>query len=421
MKLPLALLTLCILTLGAAKGLYAQTMHLTNGKWFDGMDFIPGDWYVAEGALSKKLISNPDTIIDLQGKFVIPPFGEAHNHSLEQPFGLQETMQKYLKQGIFYFKNPNSIPALSDGIKDQFFGPGNIDIIYANGGLTGTDGHPVVLYDRLWDQFLKYSFPGKDRSVLVNQAYWLMDTQEEFDEMWPLIKSQEPSFIKLYLLNSEAYQSWKDDTLYAGRKGLNPELIPHLIQTIHQSGLRISMHVETSHDFMVAVSNGVDELNHLPGYSFNKHGHNQVLDEEMIKLAVSKGVVMVPTYSVMNTFLRFSGDTLDYQRTRKIQAQNLQNLKRHGAVLAIGCDNYFETSRSELFYLQEFNIFSNLELLKMFTENTLKAIFPNRKIGKLEPGYEASFLVLDENPLMNLEAIKGINFMVKEGKILQVE
>ena len=45
-------------------------------------------------------------------------------------------------------------------------------------------------------------------------------------------------------------------------------------------------------------------------------------------------------------------------------------------------------------------------------------IFPNRKIGHLQDGYEASFLVLDQNPLENFENVKTIRRRFKQGNFL---
>jgi len=60
------------------------------------------------------------------------------------------------------------------------------------------------------------------------------------------------------------------------------------------------------------------------------------------------------------------------------------------------------------------------ELLRMWTETTANAIFPGRKIGKLAPGYEASLLVLDGDPLVSFDNVKRIRLRVKQGEILQL-
>jgi len=63
-------------------------------------------------------------------------------------------------------------------------------------------------------------------------------------------------------------------------------------------------------------------------------------------------------------------------------------------------------------------VFSNLEVLRMWSETTPLAIFPRRKIGRLASGYEASFLVLDGNPLVDFANTGRIRLRVKQGHLL---
>jgi imidazolonepropionase-like amidohydrolase len=51
----------------------------------------------------------------------------------------------------------------------------------------------------------------------------------------------------------------------------------------------------------------------------------------------------------------------------------------------------------------------------MWTGDTVEAIFPGRRIGRLKPDYEASFLVLSGNPLVDFFNVTGITRRVKKG------
>ena len=54
---------------------------------------------------------------------------------------------------------------------------------------------------------------------------------------------------------------------------------------------------------------------------------------------------------------------------------------------------------------------------KQFPNRTLlpKTIFPERKIGHLAEGFEASFLVLEGNPLEEFDHVKDITMRFKQG------
>jgi len=88
--------------------------------------------------------------------------------------------------------------------------------------------------------------------------------------------------------------------------------------------------------------------------------------------------------------------------------------------LAIGSD-HAETSLAEAVHLHELGLFDNLTLLKLWCEDTPRAIFPDRRIGRLQEGYEASFLVLRENPLERFEAVTGIEHRMKQGHFVAVK
>ena len=71
--------------------------------------------------------------------------------------------------------------------------------------------------------------------------------------------------------------------------------------------------------------------------------------------------------------------------------------------------------------MKEFGLFTNLELLKMWAENSPRTILPNRKIGALKNGFEGSFLVLEGNPIDDFQNVTRSVLRVKSRKILNLE
>jgi imidazolonepropionase-like amidohydrolase len=97
---------------------------------------------------------------------------------------------------------------------------------------------------------------------------------------------------------------------------------------------------------------------------------------------------------------------------------NLRMLMRHGVRIAVGSDRYRSTSTAEAQALHRLGVADNLTLLKMWCEETPATIFPGRKIGRLRDGYEASFLVLDGNPLDDFANTGRMRMRVKRGRVL---
>jgi imidazolonepropionase-like amidohydrolase len=101
-------------------------------------------------------------------------------------------------------------------------------------------------------------------------------------------------------------------------------------------------------------------------------------------------------------------------RVRAFQIENLRRLHHHGVPIAVGSD-HSETSLDEALNLYTLGIFDNATLLRLWCEVTARTIFPNRRSGRLEQGYEASFLVLGGDPLRDFDQVRNIRLRVKRG------
>lgn len=386
------------------------SLKLINGYWFDGYRFAEKTVWVNNGILS---FTNPtslvDTVIDLSGNYVIPPFAEAHNHNLESDYKLQERINSYLNNGVFYVKILSSIKKRMEPLMDNYNKPDGIDISMAHAPLTATGGHPIGIRKT----YLELGhFEGLFNTLeeIESHGYFIIDDSEDLENKWDQILSFSPDFIKINLLYSEEYEMRKDDTTYFARKGLNPELVPQIVTKAHHDNLRVSAHVATAHDFHVAVAAGVDEVAHLPEI----HNGKPISKEDAI-LAKEKAIVIVTTASLVKK----NEQAPNYNDLVENVRSNLRLLKEEGVTLAIGSDTYSDNSVDEFQFLYDLNIFSNLELLKMWCEHAALTIFPNRKIGFLQQDYEASFLVLDTSPLEDIRNVnEAIVLKVKQGLIL---
>ena len=125
----------------------APTYAFVNGRWFDGQGFQATTWYSVQGRLTRQLPQGPVRTVDLSGLFIVPPFGEAHNHNVEGPWNLQSVAERYLKDGVFYVKNPNNVRDFALQIRPAVNLRTSIDATFAHAGLTGPGGHPGPLYE----------------------------------------------------------------------------------------------------------------------------------------------------------------------------------------------------------------------------------------------------------------------------------
>lgn len=398
------------------KALYAKehkgskTIKLINGNWFNGENFENKTVWIKDGLLSFKSVEKIDTIIDVSHRFIIPPFADAHNHNLESKHELDKRINAYLDNGVFYVKLLSTIKKRIAPVMQYYNKPSGIDVRMAHAPLTAKDGHPIGVRKRYLD-YGYYRGMFNSLEELEFHGYVKIDNKEDLVNKWDKILAFSPDFIKINLLYSEEYEERKEDPQYFGKKGLNPLLVPDIVQKAHAADLQVSAHVETAYDFKVAVEAGVDEIAHLPEIS-----HGQPIRKKDILLAKSKGVTIVTTASLVQ---KRRGQA-NYNALVENISRNLKLLREVGVTIAIGSDQYNGNSVEEFEFLYKLGIFTNLELLKMWTENASKAVFPKRKVGSLTSGYEASFLVLAKNPLEDISNInKSIILRIKQGNILK--
>lgn len=400
------------------QGRPSKAYEFINGYWFDGQTFRSKRFYSAGGVLSSRKPDRIDSIIDLTGKYVIPPFGEAHNHNIEYSENIDEVIRRYLQEGIFYIKNPNNLPAAKTSLSGKINIPNSVDVMFANGGLTASGGHPIGVARRNLER------GAAPEDWAEGSFYFIIDSLAEFNRKWERVLSGKPDFIKTYLQYSEEYERRKGDNAYFDWKGLNPALLPEIVRRAHSSGLRVSSHVETATDFHNALVAGVDEINHMPGFRPEK-GNWKKYDASRFKisrrdaqLAARKRVTVVTTLvsAIEHALQKKEGEP--FNEIREVLVHNLQLLNKQGVRLAVGSDSYRQTSLAEGLNLHKLGAFDNHTLLKFWCENTATAIFPNRKIGYLANGYEASFLVLKGDPIRDFNNVQKIEMCVKQGEIL---
>ncbi len=393
------------------------TYRFDNGLWFNGRTFASATAYVADGALhfSDDVIA-AETVVDLDGGYVVPPYCEGHNHNLGGGAdGVEETVQAYLKDGVFYAMMPGSFALYRGLIADKLNNPKSIDVAFANNGLTGSGGHPRALRESVMERFERY--PDFTKETLPDKGYFEAETLEQLRGKWALILAERPDFVKVMLYFSEEYEQRKSDPEYYGKRGLNPSFMPELVRLAHDAGLRVAVHVESDADMATALraGAGADIIAHLPSNDSTAR-----ISDETIALVKETNPTLITTLSVAKRKFEKRSPEL-YADIREAQRENLTRLTDAAANLVVGSDTHWDTSQEEARYLVSLGPLDNRAILKMWTQNCARTVFPERKIGRLAEGYEASFLVLEGDPLADFENTSRIFLRVKDGALLEIE
>ena len=384
-----------------------------NAQWFTGTAFAARTMYVVGDVFQSRRPARVDTTIDLAGGYVVPPFADAHQHLVE-PGMIAMYVANFLRDGIFYVKDQSNSAGARAGIDPFVNKPTSIDFISSNQGWTAPGGHPVEVVKQA-TQF-SAAMAAYLRDSLDYGAVMLVDTPADVESHWKAFLAEKPKadFVKVYLQNSEDDARRRTDPRYDRKWGLAPAVVPLIVQRAHAIGLQVSAHVSTAADFRVAVDAGVDQIAHLPGQRSNDASPYLLSDADAANAARHH-------VNVITTVAQHGDSALTDRIVHDVYAHNIEVLRRAGVPLLIGSDIMRGTAATEIAALARSGLFTNLELLQMWSITTPRAIFPARKLGAFDDGYEASFLVLRGDPLTDIRNTRLITRRVKQGTPIRSE
>ena len=385
-----------------------ETVAYVGGAWLDLSGSVP-DWSVetryARGGVF--LAGRPDHVdrrIDLAGLWIVPPLSESHNHAVEGGWS-RETANELLRQGVFYYRNPSNVASEANANRSYWARPDTIDVTFSHGALTGPEDHPVPLYRRLAGL---YEIPMEE---LDGRAYHVVPDIAALGRRWPAILGDRPDFIKIILLNSRG-----DDGAASG--GLTVAVAREVVKRAHAAGLTVMAHIWTAGDAATAVEIGVDELAHLPGYSWgNLPRASFVVDEDLARQIAQSGTVVNTTAVVASeNDDPWQSENWQLGSIASLQRDNLRRLLDAGAQLALGTDQSRPTI-DEVDYLRALRFTDDATLLRFWIEGRTR-LFPLRNLT-FGPGGEASFVALSCNPFASFDCIRTPMHLEKQGISIQ--
>lgn len=397
--------------------LLAQTAgknyEFRNGQWYDGKGFATATWYTSNGLLSKKAPVKIDSVIDLEGRWVVPPFGDAHSSSISENPSAANTLGQYMGEGTFYLQILGNTQEGRSATTPLLNKPTAPDAIFANGAITCSLGSPFLEYEGPANKIKNPAQWGeryaelKTSQKMLGNGYWFIDNKAALSANWDKIKAQNPGVISIYLLDVQN-NGGKEG------KGLSAETAKLVIKKAHGAGLRVYAHVETADDLRQGLKLGVDGFANLPGHNWDGTGDTQKfeLNDADLKALAKKKTPLV----LLISHAQGAANRVTIQEFHK---KTLKKLLDANVNVVMGSDDPQRTLRMELNYWFGLGQLDDARMLKILCEQTPRAIFPKRKIGKIEEGFEASFLVLSDNPLSNVLKTRVQAFKVKNGVLLK--
>ena len=335
--------------------------------------------------------------------------------------GPQGTANAALYNGVAFvldlFSPEEMILAFRDGQRAD--GPQGALLFAAGPCLTATNGHCS-----------EYGVPTR-----------IVDTPDEARREVADLASKAPDVVKIVY----------DHQSYAGRSMPTVDLatLTAVLETARQHGLKTVIHVGTWEDVREAVVAGADAVTHTPG--------PQPPPADLAALMVESGTYHIPTLAVQSEFARMADDPglLDDSLLTETVPQALRDIYRdfdpsqsafqdwlgYQRILAqpssaavnsladAGVPMLAGTDGGNPGVFQGYSVHRELELLEaaglspwavLRSATTNAASFLGHRWG-VEPGDEATLVVLDASPLESIANTKRIHAVIQAGVVVDRE
>lgn len=199
-----------------------------------------------------------------------------------------------------------------------------------------------------------------------------------------------------------------------GESQMTFEEIKVACDTAHNKGLKVGAHAGRAEAVKLAISAGIDSVEH--GYE---------LDQEAVDMMAKKGVFYVPTLSVTQdeAYMRHyhwpEHSLRRAQEGSKIHLRSFQMALEAEVKIASGADlnPMCETSVNEVKWLTRSGM-SNWQALVAATHTSAELCGVADKLGTVEVGKIADFIVVAANPLDDISNLNKLQLVVKEGVIV---
>jgi imidazolonepropionase-like amidohydrolase len=377
----------------------AQTLVLQGGKVYPSPDAAPlGDAVVVtSGGVITAIGRNGDVqipgdarVIDCTGKTVVAGFWNSHVHFTEAAWrdaanapaaSLEAHMQAMLTRWGFTTvwdlgSDPrNSLPLRRRVNAGEVRGP---SILFA-GNMFPVGGHPVYVPRDV--PLPEVATP--DEAAKLSRDYLGMGLDG----------------IKLFT------GSFMGDKPVVN---MDPAIAKVAVDVAHAQGRPVFAHPQNRTGVETVIAAGVDVLAHTtPG------GQNYT--PEQLARFKSQGIALIPTLSLFTTVVLDPGVTA---RLVDSTANQLKTFSENGGVVLFGTDvGFTKLYDTSLEFELMHRALSPSQVLASLTTNPAQ-YFKAAKKGKVEQGFDADLVVLDDDPIADVRNLAKVAYTIRAGHII---
>lgn len=401
-----------------------------NGKILDGtkdMQVQSGLYILVQDGIITDIV--PGTadlqnynIIDLQGNYILPGLINMHVHLAGN--GKPQKKQRDNEKLVHTIMGSSltrkiAYKMVSGFAKDELLS--GVTTIRTVGGLGDFDTRlrdeieaGAKTGPRILAANQGISVPGGHMAGSVAIAAETVD-----DALSQLAKSEEEKVDLIKLMITGGVMDAKEKGV-PGELKMSPEMVRAVCQKAHEDGYLVAAHVESPEGVRVALENGVDSIE-----------HGAKLSDDMIKLFKERGAFLCTTISPALPYALFDRSVTNATEVEQYNGNVVfegiiacaKAALEHDIPVVLGNDvgcpwiTQYDFWR-ELYYFHKYVGVSNAFAIYTATRRSAELAGIGHITGSIEKGKSADMLVISENPLEDLRALRYPEMVITRGTIL---
>jgi imidazolonepropionase-like amidohydrolase len=188
--------------------------------------------------------------------------------------------------------------------------------------------------------------------------------------------------------------------------------IRFMVEEAHRDGLKLAAHCWTEAGARNAAEAGVDSIE-----------HGEMMTNDDLQLAKKNHVVLVGT-----DFTEIASRENGMPAMHAVFVDRLKRAYQIGVTMAFGTDSYVyvpgETRGTQA--IEYVNSWAEAgvpakDTLQAMTINAARLLGVDRERGAIKPGLAADIIATPENPLDNIQAVRRVSFVMKDGAVFRGE
>jgi imidazolonepropionase-like amidohydrolase len=255
-----------------------------------------------------------------------------------------------------------------------------------------------------------YPLEGYNPDIVVPKGAQLGDGPVELRKITRQQLENGADWIKVYM----THRSWVDKEGHlVSQPTLTVEELKAVVDEAHGQQKKVACHAYSGIGLHRALDGGCDSIEH--GLS---------LDDAAISQMLKQGTWYVPTLGVYYTDWS-PENTEDGKRDRARANEHEVSFKKAlkaGVKIAFGTDMggipWTKSIADEFGFMVKFGM-SPMDAIKSATSNAANLLDMKGDIGVIAPGAFADIMAVQGDPMANVEALKSVKFVMKDGNVFK--